>query len=708
MQLLKLSLSNFKRFSDPKFSFGSGLNLIWGPNESGKSTVHEAISCALFGRERGKTIESWAGGNCTLTLDYIVDGESFRIVRAITEGTCALGRIVDGELTDAISSKDEVSALIAKHLGISSRTTFENTVSIKQMCVSTPGVTQMEEVGSDIQRVLTGTAHISASEVQKRLESRRDSIKGRPRPANPRDYERITVRLRELAESLADARGSRERIKNLDEEHSQLEERIERDSARFHTLEGLLDRHKRWSELRKRQADAEKRHEEIFATTRKVTDTLSDLKTLQEELEDYADLVGKDSELAEQLSKISARSEELQARVDELSAVAEENKTASRISPRVLFLAGAAITAVLGLIARLWIDPRGIWLFVPSGIFLILYVGTHATGSATESKQIAELLSSADRELRQLEAEEQNILSYVSCRTSDQAWARIKAYRNLATRAHELELTLNAVLGGRGLKDLEQQESSEAREVSTLRAEMKNDFDGYAPTTEETESWRAEYAAIQSSLPRAKSRLHEVLGSLESEQRDHRDLAALEGEMEFLHQRRNELDFTFKAYEEAISAINTVTKLVSEEYIPTLCEEAADILGWVTGGRYASISIKPGWEISVDAKEKTGVQPAALSGGTHDQLYLALRMACGQLLSSGRKLPLIFDDPFASFDRTRLDSILSLIAALSRENQFIILTHDPYILDWARNVARTNESPCTIHELHPPETTEPI
>lgn len=698
MKLLRLSLSNFKRFADLDLPFGPGLNLIWGRNESGKSTVHESISCALFGRERGKAIESWSGGNCSISLDYAIGGEVFRIQRAITEGTVVMGKVSDGAIVDAVSDKDDVAARITEHLGISSRTTFENTVSIKQMCVSNPDLPEMDAVGSDIQRVLTGTAHISANEALKRLESQKDNLKGRTRPTNPREYDKITVRLRELAESLADGRGSRDSVNNLEEELSQLEERIERDSARLETLDGLLERHKRWSELCKRQTDAELRHEEVFSTTRKVQETLADLKTVQEELEDYADLVGKDGELAEQLSKIGGRIEELRARVDELSVVSQENEATRRFSPRIIFLTGAVTLTVVSLTMKIWVGSSGIWLLIPAVILAILYAGSRADGSATESKQIAELSNSASRELKQLESEEQNILSYVNCKTIDQAWARIKAYRNLATRAHELELTLNAVLNGSSLKTLEEHEVAAAREVATIRAEIQGDFDGYSPTTEESESWRAENASLQSSLPRAKNRLNQVLGSLESERKSCRDLAALEGEMEFLHQRRSELDFTYRAYEEAISAVSTVTQMVSEEYLPKLCDEAADLLGWVTGGRYVSVSVKPGWEISVDSKDKTGIRPSALSGGTNDQLYLALRMACGQLLSSGRRLPMIFDDPFASFDRNRLDSVLSIIAALSQENQFIILTHDPYILEWAR----AQESQCTIHELPTP------
>lgn len=49
MELLELQLTNFKKFREHRIKFSPRINLVWGPNEAGKSTLHEAICCALFG-----------------------------------------------------------------------------------------------------------------------------------------------------------------------------------------------------------------------------------------------------------------------------------------------------------------------------------------------------------------------------------------------------------------------------------------------------------------------------------------------------------------------------------------------------------------------------------------------------------------------------------------------------------------------------------
>lgn len=57
MIIRSIKLKNFKKHRSLELDFDEKLNLIGGPNESGKSTVAEAIHAALFFRHNGKTKE---------------------------------------------------------------------------------------------------------------------------------------------------------------------------------------------------------------------------------------------------------------------------------------------------------------------------------------------------------------------------------------------------------------------------------------------------------------------------------------------------------------------------------------------------------------------------------------------------------------------------------------------------------------------------
>ncbi len=54
MKIRKLELKNFGKFKEKEFRLGEGIHIIYGENETGKSTLHTFIKSMLFGLERGR------------------------------------------------------------------------------------------------------------------------------------------------------------------------------------------------------------------------------------------------------------------------------------------------------------------------------------------------------------------------------------------------------------------------------------------------------------------------------------------------------------------------------------------------------------------------------------------------------------------------------------------------------------------------------
>ena len=75
----------------------------------------------------------------------------------------------------------------------------------------------------------------------------------------------------------------------------------------------------------------------------------------------------------------------------------------------------------------------------------------------------------------------------------------------------------------------------------------------------------------------------------------------------------------------------------------------------------------------------------AMSEGTRDQLYLALRLAALKLQRErGVDLPVILDDVLIASDDVRAGCIFKALADFSASGQVIVFTHHDHLCDVAR------------------------
>ncbi len=118
MKLQRLRIENFKLFRAPLeiAGFTDGLNLFTAPNESGKSTIAEAIRAAFFERHRSSAVEHlrpWGESSATPTveLDFELDGKPCRLTKAfLGKKRCEL--VIDGKAMDGAVAEDHLAALL--------------------------------------------------------------------------------------------------------------------------------------------------------------------------------------------------------------------------------------------------------------------------------------------------------------------------------------------------------------------------------------------------------------------------------------------------------------------------------------------------------------------------------------------------------------------------------------------------------------------
>ena len=94
----------------------------------------------------------------------------------------------------------------------------------------------------------------------------------------------------------------------------------------------------------------------------------------------------------------------------------------------------------------------------------------------------------------------------------------------------------------------------------------------------------------------------------------------------------------------------------------------------------------------------TLVEVAALSTGTRDQLYLAMRLAALEHVIDQRgALPVVLDDLFVHFDDRRTAAGLRVLDELASRTQVLLFTHHEQVVRQASEVI--DEDRLTIHHL---------
>ena len=120
-----------------------------------------------------------------------------------------------------------------------------------------------------------------------------------------------------------------------------------------------------------------------------------------------------------------------------------------------------------------------------------------------------------------------------------------------------------------------------------------------------------------------------------------------------------------------------------------LMTRAGAIFALLTGGAFVSLDQAFGDddELQLVGVRRSGenVRVKALSEGTRDQLYLALRLAVIENYAARSEAPpFVGDDIFASFDDERTGAGLEALAAIGDRVQTILFTHHRHVADAAK------------------------
>ena len=146
MILKELNLISFGKFQNKMLKLEDGLNIFYGENESGKTTIHNFIDGMFYGflkpyaknrnyLEEYKKYRPWGSEQYRGILRFLKDDKPYRIERDFAKGEVKVyDDLTGGDITKDIDTGEKVKVHLPGmyFLGFNN-TVYKNTISIKQL-----------------------------------------------------------------------------------------------------------------------------------------------------------------------------------------------------------------------------------------------------------------------------------------------------------------------------------------------------------------------------------------------------------------------------------------------------------------------------------------------------------------------------------------------------------------------------------------------
>ena len=723
--------ATFGKLDHARLELGDGLNLIYAPNEGGKSTWAAFWKAMLYGidtRDRDKKgyladknrYQPWSGAPMEGTMDLEWQGRDITLRRG-PKGSAPFGAF------SAVytGTEEAVPGLTAANCGELltgvGREVFERSAFIGSG--GDLAVTAAPELERRIAALVSsGEEDVSYSQTEGRL---REWLNRRKVNRSVGLIPRLEGELREVDQALEQLEELSGRIALLEGERTALSARRDLLAAERATHRRLAQREldRRFAQAREELEAARSQLATLEGETakygplpdkdllKKAQGELQYLKVLDEELR-QGEAARKEAEEVYVQAQIAAQDdrfpgmtweEGVQAVQKALSdyntglATARVKGMASKLFP-ALGLLFALIAGVVGGVreGQLLSYP----LYAGGFIFLLTLMAgfVNHTGRRAWEDRCAKLLEryrvQSPQELEELAQDYRR-----RCQAAEEAARQVRTIRgtlsdrqarrdnsrtDLLDFVHTFSPQVTDLFGcsaalSRGL-NLDH-ELSLARERVEERRRRLDDLEAQggglpepvgeaespARTPEETERALAE---TERRLAQTDQDLNQALGQRKAVG----DPAALAARREELAAQLDRRQEEYRALAVALEALKEANAQLQQRFSPELNRLSGQYLARLTGQRYQSVALNRELEGAAARIEDVSPRNALfLSRGTADQLYLSVRLAvCGLCLPE--KPPILLDDALAAFDDRRMVLALELLEELAREQQVLLFT----------------------------------
>lgn len=611
MRILDLHIDGFGKFHDLSVSFDKDLNVVYGKNEAGKSTLHTFIRYMLFGLERGRgraaradlysKYEPWQnkavyGGRMRVEKDGVI----YRLERNFQKDQKAFVIVNETAGKEIEPTKGFMDFL----LGGLTETAYNNTISIGQLkCVTEGGmVTELRNYIANMNT--TGNLSLNITKATSYLKNRRKEFERQLTPEAARTY---TALLTE--------------IKNIEKEISAPEY-----ENQLQTYQDLR------SQVKNQLSEKQTERETLLQKIAKGRQALDGAQFTDE-------------------ASIHAYQENARNTYAHYKEVADAASRRGRSVLPVIMLVLAVFCALgagaLGFLSSQTFDPvvfgTGALISVSTGVaHYTVGLICALSAAAVFFFAVGLIFFMKNHSLKQELSMTEKLLQEIFSRHLGDSSISGEAMTAFESRMEEF-VRLSQVL-----ERSEQSVQEQASEINALQAK-ETDCDD-AISRQQKAQWELEKRLDH--LAHCKDQTESLKQVLAENDRIREEITAIDL---------------------ALETMTKLSATIRDSFGLYLNKTASELISGITGGIYDSMSVDESLNVFMNTRTRL-VPVEQVSSGTMDQIYLALRLAAAKLIQpEGDYMPLIFDDSFVLYDEDRLHTALKWLKK-AYPGQIIIFT----------------------------------
>ena len=708
MHILEMQAA-YGRLRGDSLRLEPGLNLIYAPNESGKSTWCSFIRTMLYGlptRQSGPLADKnrfapWTGEAMQGRMDLETGGQRWTVLRD-TRRTNAPMQNFACTYTGTAQPVPEVNGqnLGETLLGVP-REVFQRSAFIGQSGLA---VNQDPELERRIAALLsTGQEDVSYSESYDRLKKQLN------RRRSNRANGQIPALEREIAE-LESQQAHRDDLTRQAAAAQQQLDSLTRQAEELQAQQALWQQQKqteRLQQYRQAQQDAEEAERKAAWLLAESADALPEDSLLNR-------LEGQCAALQESqtgLRQAQTAAQQAKAEADDAAArcaahpLSPNDEAACRAKLDAITAPAvpSPLPAIAGILLTICGGMGAVFHSTTLQLCLLIALALSGIGLTASSllrrKNAIAAQAQADADRAALTAQLADYLPLLrqqqeAARRSQEAAATAAGLA--AAQQQQLLTLLSALqpyaptaadLGGAqmALLHLRQQRTAlsaarqAARDAAMRRDLLKQQLPESMPNTDDTPLPRPTISqeALAEQLPRitqlqqsARSRLDTLTGQL----RALGSAGDIDAQLQQRRQQLQQLQGEYDAIALAMTVLDEANTTLQNRFSPALGARAAEIFSKITAGRYQKVLLSRDLSLETDSE---GAQRSVqlLSQGAADQLYLAVRLAiCDLVLPEDKSVPLILDDALLTFDDDRLHAALDYLLEESEKRQILLFT----------------------------------